>query len=193
MLIVPASDIMKIGILIGLLGAFVLAKNYFPLSVEQVALEGRLQFGGSSFEMKDKIITKYNAWVGFGLVVLSVIIQFVALNLDKYTTFADLKGRSVLFGSGFNITATIAALILLTRITVFATDIGARHEYFPFLKEREKNNFENDIQKLNDKNADVVKDAQKGIDQQMALFDIKPQKRWSYEDKIRKLKEDVYK
>ena len=193
MLIVPASDIMKIGILIGLLGAFVLAKNYFPLSVEQVALEGRLQFGGSSFEMKDKIITKYNAWVGFGLVVLSVIIQFVALNLDKYTTFADLKGRSVLFGSWFNTTATIAGLILLTRITIFVTDIGARHEYFPFLKEREKTNFENDVQKLTDKNADMVKDARKGIDQQLALFDIKPQKLWSYDDKIRKLKEDVYK
>lgn len=192
MLIVPSSDIMKIGILIGLFGAFVLAKNYFPISVEKVSLEGRLQFGGNSFEMKDKIIAKYNAWVGFFLVALSVIIQFIALNLEKYTTFIDLKGRSILFGSFFNIITTIAILIVLIRIIVFITDFGAKSEYFPFLKEREKANFENDVKQLTDKNMDIVKDAQKGIDQQLSLFDIKAQKGWSYDDKIRKLKENVY-
>ena len=93
MLFIPTSDIAKIGILIGVLGAFILAKNYFPISAEKVLLEGGLQLGGSSFEMKSKIITKYNAWVGFGLIAVSAIIQFAAINLGRYTTFIDLKGH----------------------------------------------------------------------------------------------------
>lgn len=193
MLPVPTSDIMKIGILVGVLGAFILAKNYFPVSVEKVSLEGRLQFGGSSFEMKNKIITKYSAWVGFSLVIVSAIIQFIAINLNKYTTFADLKGRTVLFGSWFNVVATVALFVLLFRITVYMTDHGARREYFPFLQERERNNFTNSVNKLKDSNPEVVKEAEKGIDQQLMLFDIKAKKDWSYEKKIQKLREEVFK
>ena len=73
MLIIPKSDITKIGIFIGLIGAFILAKNYFPLSIERMSLEGRMQFGGNSFIMKNKIIAKYNAWVGFSLVAIATI------------------------------------------------------------------------------------------------------------------------
>lgn len=193
MLLIPTSDLTRVGVLIGLLGAFILAKNYFPVSVEKVSLEGRVQFGGNSFEMKDKIIAKYNAWIGFGLVLLSVIVQVVSMNLEKYTTWADLKGRSVLFGSWFNSITTITVLILLLRITVFITDTGARREYFPFLKAREKENFENDIKKLSDKNPEIIKDAQRGIDQQLMLFDIKFKKNCTYDDKIHKLKEEVFK
>lgn len=193
MLAVPTSDIMKIGILIGVLGAFILAKNYFPVSVEKVSLEGRLQFGGSSFEMKNRIIAKYNAWVGFSLVALSAIIQFIAINLNKYTTFADLKGRTVLFGSWFNAVATIALFVLLLRITVYVTDHGARREYFPFLQEREKNNFTNSVNKIKDSNPEAVKEAEKDIDQQLMLFDIKVKKDWSYDKKIQKLQEEVFK
>ena len=193
MLTVPTSDIMKIGIVIGLLGAFVLAKNYFPISVEKVSLEGRIQFGGSSFEMKNKIIAKYNAWIGFSLVALSAVIQFIAINLDKYTTFADLKGRTVLFGSWLNTIATIAVFVILLRIMVFITDHGARREYFPFLQDREKNNFANSVSKLKDSKPEVVKEAEKGIDQQLILFDIKVKKNCSYDKKVQKLREDVFK
>lgn len=193
MLPVPTSDIMKIGILIAVLGAFVLAKNYFPISTEKASLEGRLQFGGNSFEIKNKIIAKYNAWVGFTLIVLSAIIQFISINLDKYTTFADLKGRTVLFGSWLNIITTISVFILLFRIIVFITDFGARREYFPFLQDRERNNFSNSVSRLKDARPEVASEAQRGIDQQILLFDIRIKKDLSYDKKVQKLREEVFK
>lgn len=192
MLMIPTSDIYKVCIVITLIGAFILAKNYFPISIQKASLEGRLQFGGSSFEMKDKIIAKYNAWIGFGLMLLAAFIQFMAINLERHTTWADLKGRSVLFSSGFNAIATIAALFLILRIAVFVTDFASRREYFPFLREREKNNFESDVKKIHDANPEMVKDAQKGIDQQFLLFDIKVKKDASYDEKIHKLREEVF-
>jgi len=192
MLIIPTSDIYKVCIVITLIGAFILAKNYFPISIQKTSLEGRLQFDGNSFEMKDKIIAKYNAWVGFGLMILGAIIQLVALNLERHTTFADLKGRSVLFGSGLNTISTIAALFIILRIAIFVSDFCSRREYFPFLKDREKNNFESAIKKIHDTNPEMVKDAKRGINQQFLLFDIKIKKNASYDEKIQKLREEVF-
>lgn len=193
MLLVPVSDISKVAIVLGLLGTFILAKNYLPVSMDKVLSEGRVQFGGNSFEMKDKIIQKYNAWVGFSLVILSVIIQWTALELAKFTTWGDLKGRTVLFGSLLNAISTIAIFVILLRVTLFITDWGARREYFPHLQEREKVNFEKSIVNINHQNQDIAEDAKKGIDQLLRLFDIKAKKDSSYEAKIQKLREAVFK
>jgi|GEM_PF-2846189 len=193
MLPVPVSDITKIAIVLGLLGAFILAKNYLPTSIDKVVLEGRLQFGGSSFEMRDKIVQKHNAWVGFILVIFSVILQWSALELDKFTTWGDLKGRTVLFGSPFNSIATIALFIILLRVSVFITDWGARREYFPYLKDREKPNFERASADINNSNKETAKDAKEEIDQLLLLFDVKVKKDSGYGDKIAKLQADVFK
>lgn len=192
MLVLPVSDISKIAIVLGLLGTFILAKNYLPIKMEDVVSEGRIQLGGNSFDMKDKIIAKYTAWVGFLLVILSVIIQWSALELDKFTTWGDLKGRTVLFDSPLNAISTIAVFVIVLRISLFITDWGARKEYFPRLQEREKANFENSVKNLNNQNQDMAEDAKKGIDQLLRLFDIKIKKNSNYETKIQKLRESVF-
>ncbi len=193
MLPVPVSDISKVAIILGLLGAFILAKNYLPVKMDDVLVLGRLQLGGNSFDMKDKIIQKYNAWVGFSLMILSALIQWSALELNKFTTWNDLKGRTVLFGSPFNTITTIAVFIILLRLVMFITDGGAMREYFPHLKKREKVNFDNAVANIDSQKQDMAEDAKKGVDQLLRLFDIKVKKDSSYEDKIQKLRESVFK
>jgi len=194
MLKIPPNDIMIIGLLISLIGGFILAKNYLPLNMEKVELEGRMQFGGNSFDMKSKIITKYNAWVGLIFFTLGILISITCVFLQKYITYADLRGRSLLFNSIFNTITTIAVFLIVLRVAVFLTEKLPKCEYVPYLKEREKDNFDRAIKNLNEKsdNENVVKDEQREIDQLLILFDLKVRENLTYDDKISVLKREVF-
>ncbi len=120
------------------------------------------------------------------------MIQWSVLELEKFTTWGDLKGRTVLFNSPFNTITTFAIFIILSLVSLFVTNWGARREYFPRLQEREKVNFDNSVANINNQNKDMAEDAKKGIDQLLRLFDLQVKKDSSYEVKIQKLREAVF-
>ena len=193
MLKIPPNDILIIGLSITVLGGFIFAFNYFGIDVERASLEGRLQFGGSSFDMKNKIIAKYHAIIGFSLIAIGFITNLVyILVLQKHTTFNDLRGRSIFFGSWWNALATIAVLFIILRSSIFLTSYLSRRRYFPFLQKREINNFQNNVKRLNNNKEETVDEAKRGIDQLLLLFDIKVRKNYTYDMKIKELKDKVF-
>ena len=169
--------------------------NYFGITVKQARLEGRVQFGGNSFDIRDKIISKYTAWMGFSLFALGSIFNITFIFLQKYTTYKDMGGRSLLFGSILNTLATVAVLVIIFRGAIFTAKFLPRREYFPVLKRIELNNFNNAVRDLTEKkdDPDRVAVGQKMIDQLLYMFDIKVPMNYAYEMKIQELREKVFK
>jgi len=196
MLKIPPNDILIIGLAITVIGGLILSINYFGFDVNKMSLEGRMQLGGNSFDMKNKIIAKYHAVVGFTLIVIGFILNLIyILFLQRYITYSDLRGRSVFFGSMLNILTTVAVLFVIFRGSLFLTHYLSRRVYYPFLQKRELSNFNNTVEDYAGKkdNKEILKDTKKGIDQLLALFDIKVRKNYTYDMKIKELRKKVFK
>ena len=189
---IPPNDILTIGLCIGLIGGFILSKNYFKMTASHVILEGRLQLGGNSFDMKNRIIDRYHALIGFPLFATSIIINIIyIIFLQKHTTFE----RSLFFGSSLTTLTTIAILFLVLITAMFSINSFSKREYLPLLLNRERDNFNHALTSWNQISKDTgeIKELEKEIDQLLSLFDIKLQANIGYDRKLKILKEKVFK
>ncbi len=72
-----------IGLLIGVVGAFFLAKAIISVSPSQIIKQTALKLGFNSELIKSVSFQQADSLVGFGLILMSFVLQLIAIYLDE--------------------------------------------------------------------------------------------------------------